>query len=237
MGHLWSAIFPWFVVIPLQTNVCSHLPHSDSLELNIVTFQGALAMVLNWASLIFTWTSNLLFPFILLIVSKQYLTSVILDANVTPKITMAGVPLTLITTLELAPTPAENIPIVIITNSMDKDPDNTEDVKTLMSTASEEAERSKLGTIPMLVMHHVLSPSISLLWEVCQQGWRGLDKHQWEWGGLSVLLLSMSGKETTEACSNQWLSLSISLSHLHSITHLSNTRMDKFLLISPTSST
>ncbi|KAH7887300.1 AAAP amino acid permease [Phlebopus sp. FC_14] len=60
----WSAILPWLIAIPFQTN-------------------GWVTVILNWASLIFTFPSNLLVPFILYVISKRYRASAILDANVT----------------------------------------------------------------------------------------------------------------------------------------------------------
>ncbi|KAG8217068.1 hypothetical protein J3R82DRAFT_5067 [Butyriboletus roseoflavus] len=141
MAIFWSAIFPWLLAIPFQTN-------------------GGLTTILNWASLIFTSPVNLLVPFILFIVSKRHLASAVLDANISPNphpLSEVGVPLTpirLATASGQAGASAESIPVVIITDSRDGDPSITDEVKT-----KEPGEViSTLDVIPMPISNRVLSP-------------------------------------------------------------------------------
>ncbi|KAF8550992.1 hypothetical protein OG21DRAFT_1445836 [Imleria badia] len=224
MAIFWSAIFPWLIVIPFQTN-------------------DGLVTILNWASLIVTSPSNLLVPFILFIVSKRHVASAVLDANVSPRIlrvfevSAPSTPVGLTTAPEQAATPGENIPVVIITDSTDVDSDNTEEVKTLLSSKkSGEVEVSTLDVIPMAVTNRVSSPSRHRYYgqkvlseeSDCSTSTGGMDRR--------VLLLDTADKPAAEVHHpRRRPSLSLSLSQTHSITHSSDTGMDEFLLISPTS--
>ncbi|KAF8128973.1 AAAP amino acid permease [Boletus edulis] len=214
MAVFWSAIFPWLIAIPLQTN-------------------DGLAIILNWASLVFTTPSNLLVPFILFIVSKRHSASAVLDANVSPGVEPPLTPIGLTTTPEPVVTHMENIPVVIITDSTDEDSLSTDEMKTLVSTSG-EAGGSTLEAIPMAIVNRVSSPSRHRYYgqEVlgegsdCSSSACGIDH--------PVLLLDTTGKAEGEAHKQRRPSLSLSLSR-SSITHSSNTGMDEFLLINPTS--
>lgn len=162
--------------------------------------------------------------------------SAVLDARVSPgmpPISEVGVPSAPVgptTAPELTATPVENIPVVIITDSTDGEPDSTEEVKTLVSRGSGEVERSALDAIPMQIMNRVSAPSRHRYYgqEVLNDageastGPDGTDR--------PVLILDT----TADAHNQRRPSLSISFSPSHSITHSSNTGMDEFLLISPT---
>lgn len=54
----WANFAPWIVIIPFQTN-------------------GLLQIFMNWTSLIFTSTANLVIPFVLFILSKRYIATAI----------------------------------------------------------------------------------------------------------------------------------------------------------------
>jgi len=58
----FSSILPWIIVIPFQTN-------------------GWLTIIMNWTSLFFSSTANLVIPFILYLVSKRYHASAALDLH------------------------------------------------------------------------------------------------------------------------------------------------------------
>lgn len=215
--------------------------------LNVDGFQGGLATILNWASLIFTSPSNLLIPFILFIVSKRHTASAILDANVSranhvspgiPQVSEVGTPSTpvgLTVTPEGVASPVENIPVVIITHSTDADPDSTDEVKTLVSKTSGEEGRSTYDAIPMSIMNRVSSPSRHRYYgeEVLNED--GDSSTSAGGADRRLLLLDTTGKASPEVRSQRRPSLSLSLSRSHSITHSAHTGMDEFLLISPTS--
>lgn len=214
---------------------------ADTLMFNVDPFQDGLVTILNWASLIFTSPSNLLVPFILFIVSKRHLASAVLDANFSPELHPAvsevGTPLTpvrLTTVSGQTGTPMERIPVVIITNSTDVDPD-TGSVDEVKTKESREVVTSTLEVIPMPVMNRVSSPSRHRYYG--QEVLDGGDESST--GGSRadrpVLLLDTTGKAAAQAHNQRRPSLSISLSSSHSIMHSSNTGMDEFLLISPTS--
>ncbi|KAF8232896.1 hypothetical protein L208DRAFT_1269922 [Tricholoma matsutake] len=58
----FSSILPWIIVIPFQTN-------------------GWLTIIMNWTSLFFSSTANLVIPFVLYLVSKRYHASAALDLH------------------------------------------------------------------------------------------------------------------------------------------------------------
>ncbi|KAG6380043.1 hypothetical protein JVT61DRAFT_8123 [Boletus reticuloceps] len=171
--------------------------------------------------------------------SKRHSASAVLDANVSPGVPRVPevepplTPIGLTTTPEPAVTPVENIPVVIITDSTDEDPLSTDEMKTLVSTSG-EAGGSTLEAIPMAIVNRVSSPSRHRYYgqEVlgegsdCSSSACVIDH--------PVLLLDTTGKAGGEAHKQRRPSLSLSLSR-SSITHSSNTGMDEFLLISPTS--
>ncbi|KAH0835793.1 AAAP amino acid permease [Lanmaoa asiatica] len=218
MAIFWSAIVPWLITIPFQTN-------------------GGLATILNWASLIFTSPSNLLVPFILFIVSKRHMASAVLDAKVSPEmhpVSEVGAPLSPVkptTTSGQTVTPVENIPVVIITDSTDVDPNSTGE----KTKESGEVVTSAVEATPMSIRNRVSSPSVYRYYgqEVLSEG--GGSPASADGTNHPVLLLDTTGKAAAEAHNQRRPSLSISLSRSHSILHSSNTGMDEFLLMSPPS--
>lgn len=229
---------------------------TDTLVLNVDEFQGGLATILNWASLIFTSPSNLLVPFILFIISKRHSASAVLDANVSPRfahgpeIPLPLTPIELTSTPERIATPVDNVPVVVITDSTDAEFDTSDDIKTFVSKPSEEGAKSTLtlDPIPVSIQNRVSSPSKyryygrEVLSEVddgstSASGGGGPDRH--------VLFLDAAEKTAAETHAHthdhhhyhqrRRPSLSLSLSRSHSITHMSGPGMDEFLLMSPAS--
>ncbi|KAG9315158.1 AAAP amino acid permease [Chiua virens] len=214
MAIFWSAIFPWFIAIPFQTN-------------------GGLTTILNWASLVFTSPSNLLVPFILFIVSKNHIASAVLDPNVSPArptVDEPSVPVGLTTVQGPTMGPRDNVPVVIITDSRYLDTSGTDETEARISKEFEEVGQSELDVIPMAVMNRVSAPSRHRYYgqEVLNEGGESsID------GGTDRPVLSLD-IAATESHNQRRPSLSVSLSRSHSIIH-SNTGMDEFLLMTPTS--
>ena len=164
--------------------------------------------------------------------------SAVLDASVSPEMLpiseiAPSTPVGPTMAPELTVSPVENIPVVIITDSTDGDPDSSEEIKSLVSGGSEEA-RSTMSAISMQVMNRVSSPSKHRYYgqEVVT------DAESETVGGTDrpILLLDTSDKAEETHGKRRRSSLSVSLSPSRSITRSSHTGMDEFLLISPTSS-
>jgi len=128
-------------------------------------------------------------------------------------------------------TPVENIPVLIVTDSIDKCRDSM-----LMSRGSGESTGSEdeVETIPMSITNCVSSPSKHRYYgqEVLNEGESSANARE---KNRPVLALDTTGGYGDEAIAGKprnWRrpSVSISLSPMHS----SNTGMDEFLLISPT---